>query len=208
MMSRLLLPLAIVAGIASACCAVQNPAPTAKPAATASQGAIPAAALAMVPKPATGDTLHMESKIASFKIVPKGSHLPTGRLEMSFQGTVLISGVVPGSYVSTTGNLRKEFDDRGKTVYYGTGKLLIVGSFRNCQWFGKDLNFNFTGDAIVRAIAEFDKNLNTGQFWYDPERKNPLQANLTTLPVPEIRNTPMKAITRENFEKMKKQKGG
>lgn len=163
-----------------------------------------------MPKPATGDTLHIQTKVGSFKLVAKGESLPAGRLEFSFHGTVLISGLVPGSYLQTSGNIRKEYENvaEGKTVYFGSGKILIVGSFRNCQWFGRDLDFQFQGSAVVRVISEFDDKLKTGNFWFEPTEKNPLQVDMLTLVVPEIRNSPMPAITREEFEKMKKKGGG
>jgi len=169
-----------------------------------------------LPPPAANDTLYMQSKIASFKIVPKGPELPNGRLEFSFSGTVLVSGLVPGTTLKTTGDIREEYDNRDhpneihKQVFFGKGKILIVGQFGACQWFGTDLDLTFKGSAIFRCIGEFDKNLSTGYFWFDPAKKNPLQVDMITVVVPEILIGPMKAIKREDFEKQKKkeQKGG
>ncbi|HVT11514.1 MAG TPA: hypothetical protein VHE55_04545 [Fimbriimonadaceae bacterium] len=175
-----------------------------------STGAIPQSALAQLPPPAYDDTLHMESHVASFKIVPKGDAIPSGRLEFSFEGTVLVNGLTDGSFLQTTGNVRKEYENKehGRQVFFGRGKILIVGKFRACQWFGRDLDFTFKGSGIVRVIAEFDQKLDTGTFWFDPAKKNALQVNLIPIIVPHPRDTPEPAITREEFNKMKKQKGG
>ncbi|MFI5388044.1 MAG: hypothetical protein ACHQ50_18205, partial [Fimbriimonadales bacterium] len=174
------------------------------------QPQIPATALALVPKSAARDTLHMQSHLASFKIVPRGPEVPAGRLEFSFSGTVMVNGLAPGSYLATTGNVRKEYDhpEHGRLVYFGKGKILIVGRFKGCQWFGRDLDLTFKGAGIVRFVAEFDKNLETGSYWFDPKFKNPMDVNLWQVVVPQPIVTPEKAITREEFERQKKQKGG
>jgi len=162
-----------------------------------------------LPPPAPNDTLHMKTKIGSFKLVRKGPELPNGRLEFSFAGTVLVSGLVPGSTLKTIGDLREEYDNKeqGKQVFFGKGKIIIVGEFRACQWFGTDLDFSFKGSAVVRVTSEFDKNLSTGSFWYDDNVVSPLQVQMITIVVPKQNYGPVKAITREQFEQMKKQKG-
>lgn len=185
--------------------------PTATPTSSAAQNVgIPASALAQLPPPAYQDTVHMQSHVASFKFVPKGDLLPVGRLEFSFQGTVLVNGLAEGSYLQTTGDVRKEYENKqhGRQVFFGKGKILIVGKFKGCQWFGRDLDLTFKGSAVIRVVAEFDKNLDTGTFWFDPARKNSLQVNLIPIIVPAPRDTPAQAKTREEFEKEKKQKGG
>jgi hypothetical protein len=211
MMSRASFTAALALVLGCAALALQKPAPPAT-ATAAPPTAIPAAALAMMPKPALGDTLRAVTHIGSFKIVPKGEELPSGRLEFSFSGTVLVSGLDPASYLKVTGNVRKEYESKpnGKDVYFGNGKILIVGKFRNCEWFGRNLDFTFKGSGVVRIIAEFDKNGDTGTFWYDPTEKSPLQVNLLPLEVPKNRGGLMKAIMREDYEKQKKQqqKGG
>jgi hypothetical protein len=189
-----------------------KPAPAqGKPAPTpTSTQAIPASALALVPKSRVDDTLHVETHIGSFKMVPKGPSYPAGKLEFTFQGTVLVSGLVPGSVLQTSGDVHEEFNNKehGKQVFFGRGKLLIVGSFRNCEWFGRDLNLTFTGSAIIRIIAEFDKNRDTGLFWFDPAQKLPLQVTLLPLEIPKPQTGALKAILRDDYEKQQKKKGG
>ncbi|HTQ11121.1 MAG TPA: hypothetical protein VMI31_13725 [Fimbriimonadaceae bacterium] len=160
-----------------------------------------------LPPPAPNDDLHMQTKIGSFKLVRKGADLPNGRLEFTFAGTVLVSGLIPGSKMTVTGNVREEYDDKehGKQVFFGRGKMVIIGQFRACQWFGTDLDFNFKGSALIRVTAEFDKNQNTGNYWFDDGVKNPLQVQMITVQVPKLQIGPVPAITREEFEAMKKQ---
>jgi hypothetical protein len=210
MMFRASLTAAITCVSLCAVLAFQNPVGVTSP--TATNSSIPASALAMMPSSQTNDVLYIKSGVASFKMVPKGDTLPAGRLEFSFSGTVLITGLSPGSYLQTFGNVRKEYEDKGhaKQVFFGRGKLLIVGRFRNCEWFGRDLDLKFKGSAFFRIIAEFDDKLDTGSFWFEGERgRSPLQTNLIPIEVPKPRGGPMEAITREEFEALKrKNKGG
>jgi hypothetical protein len=204
MMSRALFA-AIAAVLVCAAIGVQKP--SAPPPA---QPAIPASAMALVPQPVLGDTFHMQTKVGSFKMLEKGpTSPPAGRLEFSFAGTVLLNGLAPGSFIHITGNVQKEYDhpEHERQVYFGRGKILIIGKFKTCQWFGQDLDFSFTGSAVVRMVGEFDKNLETGYFWFDPTRKEPMQTQLIQREVPQTMNGVVKAITREEFERMKK-KGG
>jgi hypothetical protein len=189
--------------------ALQQPPPANAPQAGP---AIPASAMAMMPAPEASDLVFIKSGVGSFKVVPKGPGAPpAGRLEFSFSGTVLITGLEPGSFLQTSGNVRREYQNEkfAKQVYFGRGKILIVGKFRNCEWFGRDLDLKFKGSAIFRMISEFDKNLNTGEFWYEGDRKHvPLQTSLIPIYVPKAKGGPMDAITREEFEAQKKKKGG
>jgi hypothetical protein len=203
MMSRAFLALASLVAVTGFALALQSVAPQ--------QGGVPSSALALLPKPKLNDTLRVKTNVASFKILPKGDQMPAGRLQFSFEGTVLVTGLAPGSYLKTTGNIRKEYEDKehGKQVYFGKGSILLVGKFSNCQWFGRNLDFTFKGSAIVRMIAEFDSKLQTGEFWFDPSEKVPLQASLINIPVPGERSGPTPAITREEYEAQKKKlKGG
>ena len=196
-------PLSTAVAIAAVCAAFALQKPAAVP-------GVPAQAAALMPPSRPGDTLVMNTHVGSFKILPKGEELPSGRLEFSFTGTVLFTGVDPASVLQVSGNVRKEYDNakQGKQVYFGTGKILLVGKFRNCQWFGRDLNFRFKGSAVIRAIAEFDKNLQTGTYWYDGSEKLPMLNTMNTLPVPELRVVQQKAVTREELERRRKAKGG
>jgi hypothetical protein len=203
MMSRALLAVTfLIAALGFATARQGNPA----------QGdAVPASALALIPKAKPGDTLHMVTNVASFKILPKGDELPSGRLDFSFEGTVLVTGLEPGSYLKTEGKIRKEYEDKahGKQVFFGKGRILIVGKFSNCQWFGRNLDFTFKGSGSVRMITEYDSNLKTGKYWFNPEKKEDLQPTLMGIPVPNERRGPPPAITREEYEAQKKKlKGG
>jgi hypothetical protein len=194
-------------GAVLACLAIGQKPATPAP---APQPAIPASAKAMMPPPMPGDTFHIHTKVGTFKMLRKSPESPpAGRLEISFAGTVLVYGLEPGSFIQVTGNVRKEYDrpEHQRQVYFGRGKILLVGKFQTCQWFGQDLDFTFTGSAVVRMVGEFDKNLETGYFWYDPTRKEPMQTQLLERYVPEPTLGPTKAITREEFEKKKKSGG-
>jgi hypothetical protein len=194
-------------------CAVlaQQKAPTVPPIKAASPS-IPASALALVPATATSDLVYIKAGVGSFKMVPKGAESPpAGRLEFSFAGTVLITGLEPGSFLQVSGNVKKEYEEKphAKQVYFGKGKILIVGKFRNCEWFGRELDLKFKGSAIFRMSAEFDSKLNTGTFIYEGDKKAmPLQTSLTPIYVPKLAGGPMEAITREEFEAQKKKKKG
>jgi hypothetical protein len=202
MMSRALLAIASLVAVAGVATAIQV--------SGAQNGGVPSSALALLPSRQINDTLHVKTNVASFKVLPKGDKMPAGRLEFGFEGTVLITGMEPGSFLKTTGNIRKEYQEpkSGKQVYFGKGRILLVGKFSNCQWFGRNLDLTFQGDAIVRMIAEFDSKLNTGEFWFDPNEKVALQPNLMNIAVPSERGGPAPAITREEYEAQKKKLRG
>lgn len=204
MMSRVIFCASLAVACAGVAFAWQNaPAPT--PAAS-----IPASAIAQLPPPAPQDTLRIKTNVGSFKIVGKGPSMPSGRLEFAFKGTVLVSGLEPGSYLKTTGNVRREYFDekQNKQVFFGNGRVLLVGRFRGCQWFGRNLDFTFKGSAVVRTIAEFDSKLETGFFWFNESAKEHLQTRLIGIEVPSTQPGPTRAITREEFEAEKKKLRG
>lgn len=137
--------------------------------------------------------LHMQTKIGSFRLIDG-----KGRVEFSFTGTVLLSKVK--GTVTATGNLRKELDDKnlGKTVYTGTGKITVVGEWRAVQWFGKDMSGYWFGFGAARLVGEFDKDMNTGFFWYDdPTAKQYWFANnVTSVFLPQNEMAGIKPIRR------------
>jgi len=163
-----------------------------------------------LPAPTPNDTLYLKTKIGSFKFVRKGTEYPNGRLDLSFTGTVLVSGLVSGSTLQTIGNIREEYDNKqhGKQVFFGKGKIVVVGQFRACQCFATDIDLTFKGSAILRITSEFDKNFDTGSYWFDDKVVNPLQVQMSTVVVPKEQVGPVKAITREQYEQMKKQQKG
>ncbi len=170
-------------------------------------GAIPASALAMVPAPKLDDTLRIQSNVGSFKMVPLGTRFASGKLDFTFAGTVLITNLKPGSYLKISGNVRKEYENAAhhKQVFFGKGRIVMVGTWENCQWFGRDLDLTFKGVGFLRMIAEFDKNLSTGTFWFnDSKDKQPLPNTLLPIEIPRvIRGGAVKAITRDEYNKEK-----
>lgn len=121
-----------------------------------------------------------------------------GRLEFSFSGTVLLANV--DGRVTQTSNLRKEYelkDAKGKVirqVFSGTGRFVIEGKWRAVQWFGSDMRAVWWGKGFMRITGEFDRNLRTGDYWYDnPAQKQawPSTSLLTlTLPPPAFGANP------------------
>lgn len=105
------------------------------------------------------DTVNFHTQLGSFKLI-NGS----GQVEFTFTGTVLLSNVSGTS--SVTGDVRKEFDRNGKQVWFGTGKVTVDGKFRAIQWFGRNLKGKWTGHGLCRFVGEFDRDLNTGEYWY------------------------------------------
>lgn len=116
--------------------------------------------------PAKTGTIHFRTTLGSFKFI-NGS----GKVSVSFTGSFLVSGLQ--GTVSTSGNLRKEYDEKNRQVYFGTGTIVVNGQFRALQWFGRNMQGDWTGNGRARFVGEFDRNLKTGEFWYDnnPERE-------------------------------------
>lgn len=112
--------------------------------------------------------VNFETRVGSFKI-KSGADPATGKLTMNFTGTVLVSGLEPGSKVTVSPGVRREIYDtkHNKAVYHGTGTLTFEGKTRAIQWFGKNLKARFVGVAILQFYGEFDNNFNTGTFKYD-----------------------------------------
>jgi hypothetical protein len=133
--------------------------------------------------------LFFNTNVGSFKIMGSDKDEAEGQLDMSFSGTVLISDMDPKSVLLITGNVRQEIDDTTyhKKVYFGTGHLTIVGRFRAIQWFGRDLRARMNGFGIIRIVGEFDKQLNTGLYWYEGDsQKMYWNTNLMTVLLPKF----------------------
>jgi len=103
----------------------------------------------------------MHTNVGSFKIIDA-----VGRVEFTFTGTVLISGY-EGAPPIITGKVRKEHEVGGRAVYNGTGKVVLVGKWRGVQWFGKKMEGVWFGTGVIRVQGEYDKDLKTGELWYD-----------------------------------------
>jgi hypothetical protein len=156
------------------------------------------------------DDLWFKTNVGSFKIMPRGDVLPSGELTMTFVGSVLISELK--GTVTPVGNVRREYQnkERGKEVWFGTGKLTVKGSFRAIQWFGRNLDAKFSGNGYMRLYGEFDKNLETGTYWFDPKEKKFWSNYGSNVGIPEVRNNAGEGVkSRADFEKEKgKQKKG
>jgi hypothetical protein len=123
----------------------------------------------------TEDTIYFETQIGSFKLLNC-----KGELNFKFQGTVLISGM--DGTITPTGSLKREYTNEGqkgitkatqRIAYFGTGALVLKGKWRGVQWFGTGMSGSFAGNGIMRMSGEFDKNMNTGHYWYksDPTKQ-------------------------------------
>ncbi len=142
------------------------------------------------------DLLNFETAIGSFKMI-KGK----GTASFSFEGTVLLIDVVGD--VKMEGQLKKEFDDPKlkRKCYFGKGKITVVGSWRGIQWFGGQMKGFIKGESIVRIAGEFDKNLDTGFYWYgtDVAKRNPWYSTGLTITVPQDPRLVPKPIRRGGY---------
>jgi hypothetical protein len=148
-------------------------------------------------------TLHLETKLGSFKLLDG-----TGRVEISFTGSILLHKV--DGQVEVSGKLRKEYEGHDRKVYFGTGKIIVVGKWRGIQWFGKDMNAVWYGAGAARLAGEFDKDLNTGKYWYDdPKKANDwLAAGTFTVPLPNTFEQPTVKPVERGKEPPPKKSGG
>ncbi len=124
--------------------------------------------------PAKPDTMYFSTGVGSFKLLPPGPNTTTGSLDMTFEGTVMVSGlkgtVTPGPGV----RLEYARPDHNRQVFFGKGRLQVKGEYRAIQFFGRNLKGSFTGVTVARLYGEFDKNMETGYYWYasQPEKQD------------------------------------
>src|SRR5437763_5533596 len=122
------------------------------------------------------DTLHLKTALGSFKFF-NGS----GTIHLKFKGTVLLT-FFHGT-VTPAGNVRKEFpvpqigkvverDGGVRQAFHGDGEITINGDFKSVQWFGRDLDGTWVGTGGFRLFGEYDKDLNTGLFWYGSDTEH------------------------------------
>lgn len=154
--------------------------------------ALPLSVFAQTPSQPVGSektgTIFFRTNIGSFKFI-NGK----GQVNISFKGSVLVSKLK--GTISTTGNLRKEYDDKGRQVYFGTGTIALNGEFRAIQWFGKSLEGKWTGRGRARFVGEFDKDLKTGEFWYDTNPEKQAWGTFREVDVPDI--APARVVPRD-----------
>jgi len=124
--------------------------------------------------PAGTDTLYISTTVGSFKILPAGPDTTRGALDIEFEGTVMVSGL-NGTVTPGTG-VRLELDrpEHKRQVYFGKGRIRVDGEFRAIQFFGRNLKGTFRGNGVARLYGEFDKNMETGYYWYasNPQKQD------------------------------------
>lgn len=142
------------------------------------QPATPAQMEGVKPDPNYG-VLHMQTELGSFRLIDG-----RGRVQFSFQGTVLISKL-KGTY-KLDGAARKEYEGHDRVVLNGRGTMTVTGEWRAIQWFGTNMKGTWYGFGIARLQGEFDRNLNTGVYWFeDPtDRRYWLANNVLDVTVP------------------------
>lgn len=123
------------------------------------QPATPAQRVGVEPKPDFA-TLHLRTKLGSFRMIDG-----QGRVEIQFTGTLLVTQLK--GKIDITGKVKKEFDKDGRQAWFGTGRAIITGSFRAVQWFGRNMEAVWYGKGVCQIVGEFDKDLNTGEYWFD-----------------------------------------
>jgi len=135
-----------------------------------------------------GDTgeIVLKAALGSFKIVSPGDRNAYGKLEMNFKGTVLLVGYKPNAPIQIAGNIRKEYDnkDRERVLYHGQGRIVVDGTFKAIQWFGRDLTARYNGMGIFRLYGEFDKTGMTGTYQITGDKLRYWGSGGTTFVVP------------------------
>ncbi|MCC6404616.1 MAG: hypothetical protein IT207_11470 [Fimbriimonadaceae bacterium] len=124
-----------------------------------SQMATPAQMAGVTPDPNFG-VLHMQTHLGSFRLIDG-----RGRVEFTFEGTVLISKL-KGTW-KLDGAARKEYEGHDRLVLNGRGKMTVTGEWRAIQWFGTNMKGVWYGFGTARLQGEFDRNLNTGTYWFE-----------------------------------------
>lgn len=134
------------------------------------------AAFAQTPTPKAAtpgeDTLFMSTSVGSFKILPPGPDTTRGVLDIDFEGTLMVSGLKGTATPSGGVQLEYERPKHNRRVYFGKGHIRVAGDFRSIQFFGRNLKGSFHGTAVARLYGEFDRQMETGYYWYasNPEK--------------------------------------
>jgi len=130
------------------------------------------------PKP-DYDEFNLTTHVGSFKMLEfNDDKQPEGHFEMTFTGTVLVDTSEATKHsrglsttIRTEGNVKLEKEYHGRKAYFGTGKIVVDGGWHALQWFGRDMTGKFLGCGVFRLSGEFDKDLNTGSYWYKDGKK-------------------------------------
>lgn len=170
--------------------------------ATAQMSVVPTTS---VPEPAATDLnskgwgiIHFVSNLGSFKCIDG-----YGRLEFEFKGTVLIANLE--GTATPTGTIREEYSADKRKVYTGAGRLVVEGKWRGVQWFGSNMRGVWWGKGAIRFVGEFDKNLQTGDYWFEKldEKQSWPAVGTITMFLPRVNYT-----SDENVVPKEKKKGG
>lgn len=147
-----------------------------------------AAARAQLTAPPGSDTIYFRSNVGSFKILGNQERPAEGKVTLSFDGTVLVTG---RPKLDIQGDVRREYynAENEKQVFFGRGTIVVEGKFDSIQCFGKSINAVWKGWGKIRLFGEFDKNLETGYYWFhdEPSRKRPWSPYGNEVDVPEVR---------------------
>ncbi len=141
------------------------------------------------PKDKAYGTFHMRSNICNYKILDG-----EGKVTMKFRGTVMVNRLTDlkdskkaGTIVFTSGKARKEYEGHDRVAYTGEGVVEITGKWRGLQFFGTGLDMTWYGYGVLRGSGEFDKNMDTGRYWYDNPEQFEYLPNTTLITVPNPR---------------------
>lgn len=146
----------------------------------------------------TGEAV-MKTNIGAFKINSAGDVKAFGKIRMTFKrGTLLIVGYEGANAITATSGLRVEYqnDKRKRVVYHGEGTVTLDGKFQSIQFFGRNLDMNWSGMGICRLYGEFDKAGETGTYFVKGDKERPwgtggtyftLPARNANIVVPKIR---------------------
>lgn len=158
-------------------------------AAACAQQATPSEMGGFASQPGLG-VIHLQTRLGSFKIIDG-----KGRVTVDFSGTFLITKY-NGKALVITGKVRKEYDEKGRTVFTGTGQITAEGEWRGLEWFGRDMHATWYGIGIIRLSGEFDRDFKTGDYWYDDAAEKqswPATSVMTVvLPKPQTAGTTTK----------------
>ena len=112
------------------------------------------------------ETLYFSTSVGSFKLLPPGPDKTRGTLDMEFEGTVMVNGLKGDVSVGPGVRLEYRRPKHDRKVYFGKGHIRVSGEYRSIQFFGRNLKGNFKGVTVARLYGEFDKNMETGFYWY------------------------------------------
>lgn len=114
-------------------------------------------------------TIFFKCNVGSFKLLGVNNLPAEGKVQISFTGTLLVNlFTADNPKITVTGNIRREYNDPAhlQQAFHGTGSMVMDGKFTSIQWFGRDMTASWNGFGIARLVGEFDKDYNTGKYWY------------------------------------------